>query len=316
MKYTIIIDSIAGIPNHILEARPFKVMPVTVELNGEVMPDTFDEQTLIEFYRGDSLNVKSQVSSAAPSEDDISNLIAREVAPFSDYAFCQTVSKQVSPTFENFERAASGIATRARTIRDRLSIEHPFRMSCINTGTTIAGQGLIAIYADMLLSKGADVAEYTKTMNKLVRLVHCYPVVADIYYTRERGLERGVKTVSLPAAMLGKTVGLNPIVQITYDHVAKPVLTKRGLPNSIGHLLKYAADRIKEGLYVPLINLSYAGDPKELETFDHYAELISTAKAHKVTVLKGVMSLAASVVYGPGAFALGIAPRNQKALPE
>ncbi|RBP51175.1 DegV family protein [Arenicella xantha] len=315
MKYTIIIDSIAGIPNHVLESRPFKVMPVTVELDGKIMPDTFDEKTLIDFYQGDSLNIKSQVSSSAPSEDDISNLIAREVAPYSDYAFCQTVSRQVSDTYDNFEQAASHITSRVRAIRDRMNIEHPFRMSCVNTGTTIAGQGLIAIYADMLLSKGADMAEYTKTMNKLVKLVHCYPVVADIYYSRERGLERGVKTVSLPAAVLGKTVGLNPIVQIKYDHIAKPVLTKRGLPNSIGHLFKHAAAMIEEGLYVPLINLSYAGDPRELETFEHYDLMMSTAKKHKITVLKGVMSLAASVVYGPGAFALGIAPKNQKALP-
>lgn len=316
MKYAIIIDSIAGIPNSILESRPFKVMPVTVEVNGEVMPDTFDEKTLIDIYQGKTLTVHSEIKSSPPSQEDISNLITREVAPFYDYAFCQTVSKQVSTTYDNFQQASEGIAAKVRTLRNRLGIDHPFRMSSLNSGTTIAGQGLAAIYADMLLSKGTDAGQYTKTMNKLLRLIQCYPVVADVMYTRERSMERGIKTVSLPAAFIGKTVGLNPIVKISYDHQVEPVLTKRGLDTAISHLMKYAIARIEEGLYVPLINLSYAGDPRDLEQFNEYDGLVAVARKHNVKILKGVMSLAASAFYGPGAFALGIAPKNQKALPK
>ena len=315
MNYAIVIDSIAAVPNFILKKRPFKVMPVTVKVDGVEMPDTFDEKSLVDIYKGNTLNVKSQVDTAPPTEQQIRDLISEQVAPYYDFALCQTVTKKVSPTYDNFQFASNSIAKDAREVRNSLGIEHAFRMTCLNTGSTLAGQGLVAIYADMLLTKGATFSEYTSLIEKFARVVHCYPVVADPLYSRARALEKGVKTVSFPAALIGKSVGLNPIIQIRYDHITKTVLTKRGLATSINHLLLYACERIEEGLYAPVVNLSYAGDKRDLDGFQNYARLLEVARVNNVKVLVGVMSLAASVVYGPGAFALGIAPKNQTAVP-
>lgn len=315
MKYAIIIDSVAAVPDYFLEKRPFAVMPVSVEVDGELVPDDFDEDALIDFYQGGKLKEKSKIRSSPPTREQISDLITNTIAPEYDYALCQTISKQISPTFDNFEATSQGIAKSAREIRDGLGLEHSFRMSCINTGSTIAGSGLIAIYADMILNKGISYNDYIATINKFRKLVHCYCVVPNVLYSRARGLEKGVKTMSLPAALVGKSVGLNPIVQICYDHVTKPVTMIRGMDKSFDSLFTYAAEQIKNGLYVPIVNISYVGDKKELKSHESFRRLLSVAKEHNVKILVSVMSLAGGVIFGPQAITLGIAPKDQTAIP-
>ena len=168
----------------------------------------------------------------------------------------------------------------------------------------------------MILSRGVSYNDYGTNIQKFARVVQNYAVVTDVLYSRARAQEKGVNTVSLPAALLGRTIGLNPIVRISYDHVTKPVAMKRGTNASMDSLFEYAADRIKDGLYAPIINLSYAGDPVELNKFKAYSVLLEVAKKNNVTILVGIMSLAAGVIFGPGAVTLGIAPKNQKAIPE
>ncbi|MCH2191732.1 MAG: DegV family protein [Gammaproteobacteria bacterium] len=315
MKYAIVIDSVAAVPSSFIERRPFEVMPVSVEIDGELVPDTFDEQTLVDFYTSGQLKVKSSIVSSPPSANQITKLITETVAPKYDYAFCQTISKQISPTFDNFQMAAKGIAKKAREVRNGLGIEHSFHMNCINTGSTISGCGLIAIYADMILNKGKSYNDFLKIINMFTRAVHCYACVTDILYSRARAQEKGIKSMSFPAAFFGKTIGLNPVVKISYDHVTEPVAMKRGIDNSVNAMLDYAAERIPEGLYAPIINISYAGDLNDLERFTSYQNLLDVAQKHKVTILTGVMNLAAGVIFGPGAVTMGIAPKNQSVKP-
>lgn len=315
MKYAIIIDSVAAVPNKFIETRPFIVMPVSIEIDGELVPDDFDEKQLIEFYTGGKLDTSSTIKSSPPSIQQISDLINEKVAPFYDYAFCQTISQKVSPTFDNFQLAANGIAKSTRETRNGLGIEHSFHMNCISTGSTIAGSGLIAIYADIILSKGISYNDYTNTIQKFTRLTQFYGVVTDVMYSRSRALEKGVKAVSFPAALFGKTVGLNPLIQITHDHETKPVLMKRGIDKAIISLLDFANERVKEGLFAPIINLSYSGDPADLNEFKSYQRLRTTCQKHKVSLLLGAMSLSAGVIFGPGALTMGIAPKNQKVIP-
>ena len=291
-------------------------MPVSVEVDGKIVPDTFNEKTLIEFYSSGQINGKSNIVTAPPSSQQISDLITNDIAPSYDYAFCQTISKRVSPTFDNFQSAANGISKKARKIRNDLGIEHSFHMSCLNTGSTISGCGLIAIYADMILNTGKSYRDFLKIIKSFTKAVHCYGTVTDVLYTRTRALDKGLKTISLPAALIGKAVGLNPVVQIKYDHITTPVAKKRGIENSIDSMLYYARSRVKEGLYAPIVNINYAGDIQNLKNLTSFQKLAATAEKKNVRILTGVMGLASGVVFGPGAATLGIAPKNQKAVPK
>lgn len=314
MKFTLVVDSVAAIPESIFKSRPIKVLPIQININGDIKPDSIDEQGLIDIYQGSELSIKSEISTVPPSPDQIKEFILREVAPYSDYAICQSLSKVTSPIFNNFEMVASQIAKEARELRDGLGIEHPFRMTYLNTGTTLAGQGLVALYADMLLTKGAEIQEYSKVIDKFTKVVRTYAIVRDIFYSRKRAIEKGVKTVGFAPALLGKTVGLTPVVEI-YNDLTTPVTTKLGFEKAFDSVIRYCIDRIKDGLYIPIVNISYAGNLEDIHKESVIDELKEVADKHKVKLLFGVMALGSSTVYGPGGFSIGIAPKNQKDKP-
>lgn len=315
MKYTLVVDSVAAIPEKILKTRPIKVLPVVININGKPQADNISEQELINIYSGTELSVKSEISTAPPTPQQISQFILEKVAPYSDYAICQSLSRVTSPIFDNVESVATQISKDARVTRDELGIEHPFRMTYLNTGTTVAGQGLVALYADMLLSRGTEIQEYATTIEKFTKVVKTYMIVRDLLYTRQRAIEKGVKTVGFGTALLGKTVGLTPIVEICNDKTT-PISTKRGFDGALERLVEYTIDRIKDGLYIPIVNISYAGDLKDIRNLPVMNKLQDVAVKHKIKLMFGVMGLGSSNVYGPGGFSIGIAPKNQKDKPD
>lgn len=315
MKYTIVVDSVAALPESILKTRPIKVLPVAINIDGNVQADNPSEKELIEIYTGNHLNIKSKLTTTPPSAEQINKIILEEVVPYSDYAICQSISRVTSPIYDNIESVASSIAKDARDAREKLGIEHPFRMTYLNTGTTIAGQGLVALYADMLLSRGTDISEYGNIIEKFTKVVKTYVIVKDLLYSRKRAVERGIKTIGFGSALLGKTMGVTPIIEI-YDDKTTPMLTKRGFDDALEALVDYMVYRIEDGLYIPIINISYAGDLDDLHKLQSFDRLKRVADVHKVKLFFGVMCLAASMVYGPGGFSIGIAPKNQKDKPE
>ena len=315
MKYTIVVDSVAAIPQHVFKSRPIKVLPITIDINGERKPEIIDEQELVQFYNSGELSIHSKITTAPPTPEQITDFILTEVAPYSDYAICQTFTKAASPIYDNFEIAASSIAKRSRDLRNDLGIEHPFRMAYLNTGTGIAAQGLVAIYADIMLSRGAEFKHYNETIEKFTKVVRSYAIVRDIYYSRQRALEKGIKSVGWGAALIGKAAGLTPIIE-NYADQANAITTKRGEAKALESLLRYAIDRIKDGLYLPVINISYAGDLNDMHSLPIVDELKETAKKNEVQVLFGVMKLGSSMMYGPGGFSIGLAPKNTKDKPQ
>ncbi len=315
MKYIIVVDSVAAIPDFFYKQRPIKVLPITLNIDGEIKPDDIDEQSLIDIYQSDTLKVKSKIITASPEPEQIARFILDEVVPYADYAICQTMSRQTgSALYKNFETVASRIAKESHNVRSRLGIDHPFRMTYMSTGTGIAGQGLVAIYADTLLNKGTEIQDYTRIMNKFTKVVRTYAIVKDIYYTRQRGLEKGIDSVGLAPALLGKAVGLTPVVEI-YDDKTTPVTAKLGFEKALESLIEYTIERIQEGLYTPVVNISYAGDLNDITKLPVIDRLRETAQKHKVKLLFGVMRLGASSMYGPGGFSIGLAPKNGKDKP-
>jgi len=120
---------------------------------------------------------------------------------------------------------------------------------------------------------------------------------------------RGVKTVALPIAVIGKLVGLSPIA-LNHNEKLDVVAMPTSYEKSANALFKYAAERIKEGLYFNALNITIAGNPDDLENFPEFRNLKKVANDANVKLLIGVMALAASINCGPGTIGIGIAPKN------
>jgi len=309
MDYTLVLDSSAAIPEYLLKQRPIRMLPMTVRIDGEEFPDIIDKEKLIDIYNSGRVSIKSDIDVITPSPELITSFILEEIVPNCDFAICQTLAQTVSPIYSNLSGVAKQISKDSRLIREKLGIHHPFRMTYMSTGTTIAGQGLLGIYADMILSKGMDYVKYTSQIEKFKKVAKGYLVVKDMVYARHRAKLRGVKTVAMPVAVVGKMIGLSPIA-LNHNEGLKVITLQPSFEKSVNKLFKYARARIKEGLRFSVINITIAGDPKELHAFSEFQELIKDAKSANVQLLVGVMGLAGSINCGPGAIGIGIAPKN------
>lgn len=314
MKFAVVIDSTASLPEFVLKQRPIKVVPISVTIGGEEIPDETSPQELVSIYNSGKISPNTDIFSITPTTEQIYDFILKEVVPHYDYAICQSVSQSASPIYASFKEIANTIPEEARQIRQELNIEAPFRLGYINSGTTVAGQGLIAIFSDFLFSKTGYSINYTEKLENFKKVCKSFTVVKDTMHARHRAKLRGVETVGLPTALIGKAVGLAAIVLMQND-VNSHIALKLGYKKMVNRLLDYACERIEEGLFFPFINISYGGDLSEIDEFESYQKLQKIAKTNGVTVLEGVMSLTAGVNYGPKTMSLGIAPKNHKAQP-
>lgn len=314
MKYTLVLDSSAALPEYVLKTRPIKILPITIRIDNREFPDIVDEEQLIDIYKSGEVSIYADIDVITPDSELISNYILQEVVPEYDFAICQTIAKTVSPIFDNLSEVANKISKESRTIRENLGIVQPFRMTYLSAGTTVAGQGLLCVYADFVLSRGMDYSRYKVQIEKFKQLTKGYLAINDMVYARHRAKLRGVKTVALPVAVVGKFVGLSPLA-LNHNESLSVVGMNSSYEKSVNKLFKYARDRLKDGLYFSAINITIAGDPKDLARFSEFSALQEDAKQAKVKLLVGVMSLAASINCGPGTVGMGIAPKNQTAEP-
>ncbi|MCH2190551.1 MAG: DegV family protein [Gammaproteobacteria bacterium] len=313
MNYALVVDSAAALPESILTSNSIFVLPIIINFDGETQDDVISESELVRLYQGNSFTVKTKLTTAPPSPEQVKEFLLSKVILHADNVICLSLSKATSSTFENVKRAAESIADDARVVRTESGINEPLRITALNSATTIAGYGLVAIYADRLLSKEQDFERATEIIKQFINVTRTYVIVRDLVFSRKRALQRGVKTIGYSTALLCKTIGLTPIVEITRDKTT-PVSTQKSFFGALEQIVVYLIQRIEEGLFYNVININYAGDLDDLFALSSMERLKSVANQYQVKLLFGVMGLASSAVYGPGAFSVGIAPKNQAAV--
>ena len=314
MKYAIVLDSSNSLPETVLLHRPIKILPIKIHIDDEVFLDHTEEEKLIEIYRSGKINKKARIHTSPPTILEIKDFILEKIVPYYDFAICQTLAESVSPVYERITSVAMQITRNSRQVRKQLQIDTPFRMTFMSCGTTVAGQGLIAFYADVMLARGMDYTVYKREVEEFKTYTKGYVAVKDLMYARQRGIERGHSTIPLAKALAGELIGVAPIVLNSNEKmevVAMPLSFKQ----SISRLFHYAIACIEAGLHFPVINISIASSTSRLTKFPGFTELQEAAHKANVTLLIGVMSLSASIHYGAGAVALGIAPLNNSLEP-
>ena len=315
MKYSIIIDSVGCLPESEFKSRPIELLPLVVTFDGVKYVDTYEAKALTPIHTAGRVGVKSDSVSITPLPDDVRKFMLRHITQKYDFAIGQTVGKSYTPILDSFKAVADSIAADAKSSRAKSNISTPFRMTAMETGTVVAGQGLIALYSDDLLKSGMSFNDFKPVIQDFRTMVKTFIIVRDSVYARHRQKQKGNKTVSLPVAHLANALKLSPITLAQNNQIDVIDLKTRGFESSIEKVLDYCCDRVKEGLVAPLINISFAGDTASLTKHNSFKKLQHVCDDAKVKLYVGVMCLAASINTGPGALSIGIAPVNQEALP-
>jgi fatty acid-binding protein DegV len=128
-------------------------------------------------------------------------------------------------------------------------------------------------------------------------------VPQDLYYMRTRAARRGDQSVGFLSYVLGQTLDIKPIIQAVRGNT-QAVAKVRHFESAVERLFHHAIGRIEAGLLVPLINVSYGGDPNAVFDMPGYPALQRAAQQHGVELMLSMMAPATAVNVGVGALAL------------
>lgn len=214
-QIAIVTDSIADLPKSIIDKYQIHVVNLDILFEARTYMDkmTIRPKRLLEISKVS----KNLPTSSQPSPKRIENLFDY-LATYYDAALVLTVSKELSGTFNVFNKAAEKYKNHGLDIR------------VINTKQNSGAQGLLVKTCGELVEQGLDLSEIEK---KLETQIENSKILVQV-----KNLDNMIKSgrLSVKAGYIGKKIGMKPIVTLDKDG--------KGALESIGFSEKGSKNRV------------------------------------------------------------------------
>lgn len=310
MSVVVITDSACDLPTDFINKNPIKLLPLNISLNGKKFDDDLNEVARLKIYKSGAIDKEQEAGSIPSTSEQVYDYYMKKIVPNYDFAIGVTVSKERSPNYENWVNAAGLIQRDYHNHRIKSGRTGSFGIRIINSGTMFSGQGILAAHTLKLIRDGVGKNRIRREVEEFKSKIRALAVPKDVAYIRNRARQKGDRSISLIASMIGKTLDISPILR-GYGDVTEPVAKIRGRSTAIGMLFQYAIDRLKEGVLTPYIIVSIAGDPSELVEYSKFTELKQLAKEKRVDLMTTVMNLSGGINMGPGTISIALASENE-----
>ncbi|MEO7067607.1 MAG: DegV family protein [Rhodanobacter sp.] len=306
MRMGLAIDACCDISQAFLQKHDIAVIPITVRIDSDVFMDNRDPVE-IERFINKRLGSRSHSAETEPSPvDAVQKLFLEKLVLEQDCVFCLTITATRSPINENVNRASFVILKNYRHAREQAGTPGPFMMRVVDTRNIFAGTAPAIFEANRMIEAGAAPAAIRERLLLIADNSYGYMLPRDLYYLRARAKKKNDRSVGLVSAMLGSALDIKPILRC-YRGETAPVGKARGFEQGAEMLFNYAARRVRAGLMVPLVCLSYGGDLVVLSHLPGYFALKTACEECDVTLMEAPMSITGMVNVGEGAVTLGFA---------
>ena len=311
MRIGIVVDSCCDLPKSFIDEHKIVVMPITLRVGEYLIEDKRDPVETQSFYTK-HLDRKSEdfAESIPYSVQQIERLFLDQLVIDYDYVFCLTITSGRSAIYDHAMQASRTILTKYRDVRRQAGVPERFGLAVVSSRNMFAGQGLQAAEAVRLIRQGGTPSEIGSRLRSLVDITHTYMVPADLFHIYKRASKKGDKSIGWGSYTLGSMLDVKPILYCHQDQTG-PVDKVRGFDTGVERLFSRAADRIRRGLEVPFVCISYGGQLADVAKLPGYALLEQAAKEANVEILLSPMSKTAAVNVGPGAVSLAFAASGQ-----
>ena len=311
MRMGIAIDAACDLPQEFLRQHQIAVMPITVRVDGESFVDDRDELEIRRFIDR-KLGSRSHSAETEPcSVEDVQKLFLERLVLERDCVFCLTITATRSPIHDHVVRASFAVLKHYRDVREPAGITAPFLMRVIDTRNIFAGAGPVVFEAVRLIEAGEPAPAIRERLGHIADHAYGYMLPRDLHFLRARAKKKGDRSVGLFSVMLGSALDIKPLLR-AYRGETGPVGKVRGFEHGAETLFGYAAQRVRAGLLVPVVCLSYGGELAELAKLPGYAGLRTACDESGVTLLETMMSLTGMVNVGEGAITLGFAAEEHE----
>lgn len=300
MTTALVIDASCDIPHSLIKQHNITVLPVSVYTNGEETRDWRTPETTLHYYQHHLVDKDNQVSTQPISVDNAVTLLAEQTPPEVDYVLVQTTSRTRSETFDRLTEAAH-----------RLNLKYknhtpPRQVRVMDSHCLFAGQGVIAAHTQALINKGLEGSQLRRAATVVSDFTHTLVVPPDLYYIRERARQRGEDSINLVRAMMGKALGITPVV-CGFREKNFPAAKFKGFEKAVEATLEHILRQIdRQTLKSPYIGVSYAGDLQDLNAYEGMRQLRTRHEAGDIRLLISTMGLSGATYLGPGALSAGL----------
>jgi fatty acid-binding protein DegV len=229
-----------------------------------------------------------------------------------DCVFCLTITATRSPINEHVNRASFAILKNYRQVREQAGVPGPFMMRVVDTRNVFAGTAPAIYEAARLIAADEPPAVIRERLTHIANNSYGYMLPRDLIHLRNRIKKRGDRSVSLFSAMVGTALDIKPLLRC-YRGETAPVGKVRVFDHGAEMLFGYATRRVRAGLLVPLVCVSYGGDLAVLLHLPGYVELRAACEECGVELMEAPMSITGMVNVGEGAVTLGFAAEEHVA---
>lgn len=306
MRIGVIVDSACDLPHDFIKQHGIHILPVSFSIDGQTVIDDHSPEKTRAFHASGMAARGHSADTQAFSSEQIRELFLKEIVTQYDFALVQTITRARSQIYANAEQAMSRILTEYRPLRAAAGREGPFSMRVIDSGTFFAGQGLLAAHTQHLIEKGVGKADLRNQLSDFTNHIHGCLVPRDLGYVRERGRQRGDKSVPALAAFLSKALKITPLVWGN-RHEGKPVAKARSFEDATRLMFDYAVRRVLAGLLSPYVCISYGMSDAEFEQLPGLADLRRACDQRRVTLLATRAGITSTIHIGPGCIGLALA---------
>lgn len=314
MRFGIVVDSACDLPAEFYARHGITILPITIHLNEETLVDDRDP-ALIERYLAENLGARGAAAETEPyTVEQIRDVFLERLVLDYDCVFCLTITSTRSPIFEHARQASFAILNSYQAPRKAAGVGGPFLMRVIDSQTLFAAQGVGVYETTRLIAAQPGLGAMRERLEFIAQNTYGYMLPRDLYYLRARAQKKGdgSRTVGLFSAALGSALDIKPILR-GWRGQTGPVGKIRGFDAGAKALFAYAQARVRAGLLVPVVCLSYGGDLAELHALTGYDSLKQTCAEHGVDLLESPMSVTGMVNVGVGALTLGFAAAEHEA---
>lgn len=301
MSIALVADASCDIPESVIREHGITVLPVTVTTDGQEMYDVREAAATLRYYQEHLVDKDKTVTTRAVSPEEGMLIIERDCLPKADYVIVQTMSRTRSKFYEHMTEAAT-------QLNKKLKAEGSHKVvRVMDARALFAGVGVVVAHTQALINKGMEGSEVRRLASLIADHVHTFVVPQDLYYIRERARQRGEDSINFVSAMLGKALGITPVV---CGHREKnfPCAKFKGFQAAVEGTLKHAIKQIQRGtMKSPFVTISYSGDLKDLNQFEGIAQLRELHEDKTIRLLISTMGLSGATYLGPGSFSMGYA---------
>jgi DegV family protein with EDD domain len=309
MRIGIAIDVSTDVSEDFLASHGVVVLPCAITALGETRRYGRDLAEGLPFYRDVLPRAGSRAETTPLSVAETEQLFLSRLVSDYDYVFVITLSAARSETFDHAHKASYAILQRYEAVRASRGETGPFALRVIDSQSVFTGPGLLAWEAQRLIARGCSPSDIRRQLDDLIPHLHVYLVPQDLRIAWARAWRRGERGVSRGRMWLSQALALKPVLHIHANRTRR-VAVARPQSEAVRRLFRHAAAQIDSGLLIPLIGISYGGDPAEITRFPGYAELAEVADAAGVALMTSMMAPATAVNMGGGALSLAYCARH------